>query len=92
VQSGVWRIEHREPTCRHKAAFVTESNPFECEYELLSGRLPDALLEPASEKGNDKMNSKQVPDTKMHVSIAAVQKYAAIYARILVGYSAWLES
>jgi len=36
VQSGVWRIEHREPTFRHKAAFVTESNPFEYEYELLS--------------------------------------------------------
>src|SRR5438094_8114577 len=36
VQSGVWRIEHREPTFRHKAAFVTQSNPFEYEYELLS--------------------------------------------------------
>lgn len=36
VQSGVWRIEHREPTFRHKAAFVTESNPLEYEYELLS--------------------------------------------------------
>ena len=36
MQSGVWRIEHREPTFRHKAAFVTESNPFEYEYELLS--------------------------------------------------------
>jgi hypothetical protein len=36
VQSGVWRIEHREPTFRHKAAFVTESGPREYEYELLS--------------------------------------------------------
>jgi hypothetical protein len=36
MQSGVWRIEHREPTFRHKAAFVTESKPFEYEYELLS--------------------------------------------------------
>lgn len=36
VQSGVWRIEHREPTFRHKAAFVTGSNPIEYEYELLS--------------------------------------------------------
>src|SRR5207247_8167468 len=36
VQSGVWRIEHREPTFRHKAAFATESHPIEYEYELLS--------------------------------------------------------
>jgi hypothetical protein len=36
VQSGVWRIEHREPTFRHKAAFVTGSNPIEYEYELRS--------------------------------------------------------
>jgi hypothetical protein len=36
VQSGVWRIEHREPTFRHKAALVTASNPLEYEYELLS--------------------------------------------------------
>jgi hypothetical protein len=36
VQSGVWHIEHREPTFRHKAAFVTGSNPIEYEYELLS--------------------------------------------------------
>src|SRR5713101_1084532 len=36
MQSGVWRIEHYEPTFRHKAAFVTESKPFEYEYELLS--------------------------------------------------------
>ena len=36
MKSGVWRIEHREPTFRHKAAFVTESNPFEYQYELLS--------------------------------------------------------
>lgn len=38
VQSGVWRIEHREPTFRHKAAFVTGSKPIEYEYELQSGR------------------------------------------------------
>ena len=36
MQSGVWRIEHREPTFRHTAAFVTASNPIEYEYELLS--------------------------------------------------------
>jgi len=36
VRSGTWRIEHREPTFHHKAAFVFERNPFEYEYELLS--------------------------------------------------------
>ena len=36
MRSGVWRIEHREPTFHHKASFVTDSNPFEYEYELLS--------------------------------------------------------
>src|SRR5207249_2967472 len=36
VQSGVWRIEHHEPTFRHKAAFATEGHPIEYEYELLS--------------------------------------------------------
>jgi hypothetical protein len=36
VQSAVWRIEHQEPTFRHKASFVTESNPIQWEYELLS--------------------------------------------------------
>jgi hypothetical protein len=36
VQSGVVRIEHREPTFRCKGTFVSESNPFEYEYELLS--------------------------------------------------------
>jgi len=36
MQSGVWRIEHREPTFRHKAAFVTASKPVEYEYELQS--------------------------------------------------------
>jgi hypothetical protein len=36
VQSGVWQIEHREPTFRHKAAFVTVGKPFNYEYELLS--------------------------------------------------------
>ena len=36
VQSGVWRIEYREPTFRHKAALVTGGKPFEYEYELPS--------------------------------------------------------
>lgn len=36
VRSGVWRIEHREPTFRHEAAFVTGGQPFEYEYDLLS--------------------------------------------------------
>jgi hypothetical protein len=36
VQGAVWRIEHREPTFRHKAAFETATNPIEYEYELLS--------------------------------------------------------
>lgn len=36
VQSAVMRIEHREPTFRCKGTFVSESNPFEYEYELLS--------------------------------------------------------
>ena len=36
VQGGVVRIEHRDPTFHHKASFVTDSNPFEYEYELLS--------------------------------------------------------
>lgn len=36
MQSGVWQIEHRDPAFRHKAAFVTASNPIEYEYELLS--------------------------------------------------------
>src|SRR5215470_14432766 len=41
VQSGVVRIEHRDPTFRYKAAFVTESGPLQYgplqyEYELRS--------------------------------------------------------
>jgi hypothetical protein len=36
VQSAVWRIEHRDPTFRHKASFVTLSDPIQWEYELLS--------------------------------------------------------
>jgi hypothetical protein len=44
VQSGVWRIEHREPTFRHKASLVTASNPVQYEYELRSdGREASAL-------------------------------------------------
>lgn len=42
VRSGVWQIEHREPTLHHKAAFVTGSNPIEYEYELRSDG-PDAV-------------------------------------------------
>jgi hypothetical protein len=34
VQSGVWRIEHREPTFRHKAAFAFQNGPREYSYEL----------------------------------------------------------
>ena len=36
VQSGVVRIEHREPTFRYKAAFVSAGGPLQTEYELLS--------------------------------------------------------
>jgi hypothetical protein len=36
VQSGVVRIEHRDPTFRYKAAFVSEKGPLQYEYELLS--------------------------------------------------------
>jgi hypothetical protein len=36
VKSGVVRIEHREPTFRYKAAFVSEGGPLQYEYELLS--------------------------------------------------------
>ena len=36
VRSGLWHIEHREPTFRHKAAFAFESGSREYEYELLS--------------------------------------------------------
>lgn len=36
VQSGVVQIEHREPTFRYKAAFVSETGPLQYEYELLS--------------------------------------------------------
>jgi hypothetical protein len=36
VRSGVWHIQHGEPTFRHKATFVTEGNPIQYEYELRS--------------------------------------------------------
>ena len=36
VQSGVVRIEHREPMFRYKAALVSGANPFEYTYELMS--------------------------------------------------------
>jgi len=36
VETGVWRIEHREPTFRHKAAFVMAGGSREDEYELLT--------------------------------------------------------
>jgi hypothetical protein len=36
VQSGVVRIEHREPMFRYKATLVSGGNPFEYSYELVS--------------------------------------------------------
>lgn len=36
VKSGVVRIEHRDPTFRYKATFVSEGGPLQYEYELLS--------------------------------------------------------
>jgi hypothetical protein len=36
VQSGVVRIEHREPVFRYKATLVSAGKPFEYAYELLS--------------------------------------------------------
>ena len=36
MQSGVVRIEHREPTFRYKAAFVSPTSPLQVEYELRS--------------------------------------------------------
>jgi hypothetical protein len=36
IESGVWQIEHREPTFHHKAALVTAGKPFNYEYELQS--------------------------------------------------------
>jgi hypothetical protein len=36
VQSGVVRIEHREPTFHYKAAFVSPTGPLQVEYELRS--------------------------------------------------------
>jgi hypothetical protein len=36
VQSGAVRIEHREPTFRYKAAFVSANGPLQYEYELQS--------------------------------------------------------
>ena len=36
VQSGVVRIEHRDPTFRYKAALVSQSGPLQYEYELRS--------------------------------------------------------
>ena len=36
VESGVVRIEHRDPTFRYKASFVTASGPLQYEYELHS--------------------------------------------------------
>ena len=35
-QSGVWRIQHREPTFRHEAALVAEGGSREYQYELRS--------------------------------------------------------
>src|SRR2546427_13173868 len=36
VQSGVVRIEHRDPTFRYKATFASVSGPLQYEYELQS--------------------------------------------------------
>jgi hypothetical protein len=36
VQSGVVQIEHRDPTFRYKATFVSASGPLQYEYELQS--------------------------------------------------------
>jgi hypothetical protein len=36
VETGVWRIEHREPAFHHKAAFVFAGGSREYEYELLT--------------------------------------------------------
>jgi hypothetical protein len=36
VHSGVVRIEHRDPTFRYKASFVSASGPIQYEYELQS--------------------------------------------------------
>src|SRR6185503_4161398 len=36
VQSGVVRIEHRDPTFRYKASFVSANGPLQYEYELQS--------------------------------------------------------
>ena len=36
VQSGVVRIEHRDPTFRYKATFVSANGPLQYEYELQS--------------------------------------------------------
>jgi hypothetical protein len=36
VQSGVVRIEHRDPTFRYKASFVSANGPLQYEYELKS--------------------------------------------------------
>ena len=36
AESGVWQIEHREPTFHHKASFVMAGKPFNYEYELRS--------------------------------------------------------
>jgi len=36
IQSGVLQIEHRDPTFRYKAAFVSASGPLQYEFELQS--------------------------------------------------------
>src|SRR5262245_29186843 len=36
IQSGVVRIEHRDPAFRYKAAFVSENGPLQYEYDLRS--------------------------------------------------------
>ena len=47
VQSGVWRIEHREPVFHHKAALETSGKPIAYEYELRSDAPDVAGAQPA---------------------------------------------
>ena len=45
-QSGVWRIQHREPTFRHEAVFVAEGGSREYQYGLRSdGRYVESVHE-----------------------------------------------
>jgi hypothetical protein len=48
VRSAVWHIEHREPTFGIKAAFETDSDPIQWEFELLSDGQEVAAGEPGA--------------------------------------------